>query len=337
MAVDDASTDNTQELLSQIHDPRFRYVRNDKNLGAQKNWLNSLELGRGEWLYLVMGRDKLLGGNITRLIALLDCSREHNIAFFKDSKLRIGSIRVYNGIDAMIRFIGWSHPTGSIFNRELFTAIPERARYYESADVYPENYVIRDLLLKGNGAVIVSGIITGEHLVDFLKVKSTVFPAEKLYSAFFAPKRLIKRSLDEFTDMIDMEAAGTFSRTERDKYFGSKFCSMLEDVSYRWRYWCANPELMAHYGHSTRKITFSEMLKNILTAYRSAKAHLIERGTYTRRREQMMRIRAAYMAMKTVIKVAIYDPAKMCAKSILKPLGIWGLLQHLKRLLKSPA
>ena len=43
---DDNSSDNVRELLSGINDERFRYFRNDKNLGAHKNWEHSLELAR---------------------------------------------------------------------------------------------------------------------------------------------------------------------------------------------------------------------------------------------------------------------------------------------------
>ena len=81
---DDASKDNAQELLSQIHDPRFKYYRNEKNLGAHQNWLHSLELGHGEWLYLVMDRDKLHNECIGELIALLRIARENGVLCAKD-------------------------------------------------------------------------------------------------------------------------------------------------------------------------------------------------------------------------------------------------------------
>ena len=68
---DDASDDNIRELLSEIHDERFRLYVNEKNLGAHRNWLKTLEDGKGKYLYFVIGRDKLRGENVSRLISLL--------------------------------------------------------------------------------------------------------------------------------------------------------------------------------------------------------------------------------------------------------------------------
>lgn len=82
IACDNASTDNTPEVLSQIHDPRFRYVRNEKAIKPVKNWLKALELGRGKWLYFVIGRDRINGEHIHRLIELLDYAEKkwHNVS-----------------------------------------------------------------------------------------------------------------------------------------------------------------------------------------------------------------------------------------------------------------
>ena len=58
---DNASTDDMKERLSQIHDERFHYYRNDTNLGAHRNWQEALEHGKGTYLFLCMMRDRLYG------------------------------------------------------------------------------------------------------------------------------------------------------------------------------------------------------------------------------------------------------------------------------------
>ena len=154
---DDASTDGVQELLEQIHDDRLRYFRNDQNLGAHQNWLHSLELGRGEWLYLVMGRDLLLGENIDKLIDLLAEAHENDVVYIKDCASRYrpfkrqSKSRFYSGFDAMLKFVVPQHQTGEIFRREVFLAVPKRKHYFSIADMYPEPYAIRDMLLTGFG------------------------------------------------------------------------------------------------------------------------------------------------------------------------------------------
>ena len=81
---DNASTDNTQQLLTQIHDSRFRYVRGQKGITPLMNWLKALELGRGEWLFLVMGRDRTNGEYISNLIELLGRAEKNGITYFYD-------------------------------------------------------------------------------------------------------------------------------------------------------------------------------------------------------------------------------------------------------------
>jgi len=57
---DDASTDNTVEVVEAFHDPRIKIFRNAENLGYPKN-LDSLgKYGEGEIIFL-MGQDDILG------------------------------------------------------------------------------------------------------------------------------------------------------------------------------------------------------------------------------------------------------------------------------------
>ena len=129
---DDASKDKSQEILSQIQDKRFRYFRNERNLGAHKNWEHSLELGRGEWLYLSMGRETLHGDKISKLIELLARAREENVVIIDDRfyfyQPNIEGLKTYDGIDAMINFISVDHPTGLVFKGDIFRTIPMRLK-----------------------------------------------------------------------------------------------------------------------------------------------------------------------------------------------------------------
>ena len=135
IACDDASTDNAQELLTQIHDPRFRYIRNPKNLGAHKNWLHSLELGLAEWLYLVMGRDRIHGEKISGLIKYLDYVSKNSITLVHDGYSKQVQPIIYSGIEAMSYFLDFWHPTGTIFSQQHFSAIPDKQYYFTHSDM----------------------------------------------------------------------------------------------------------------------------------------------------------------------------------------------------------
>ena len=320
---DDASTDNVQELLAQIHDDRFKYFRNAQNLGAHKNWLHSLELGTGEWLYLVMSRDMMCDENISNLIDLLEQAHENGVVYLKDHGHFRDELDIHSGIDAMSSFIGYNHQTGEIFRREELMAIPEATRqhYFSIGDMYPENFVIRDLLLKGKGAFIHSGTVGGGFVTDKATVKSQVEFAADIQKAYFAPPRKLKQFYEQI-DMINELPEGTFSRKELDGFFRSKYYTMLAHVSYWFRMWCRDPVQMVHYGQPVRHISITEMVRYILKAYHDTKSHLKEKGTYSFTRQRIM----SWCTLKAIIQIT----SKTVIRSIIEPLGIWKILHHFR-------
>ena len=318
---DDASTDNAEELLSAINDERFRYCRNEKNLGAHKNWEHSLELGKGEWLYLIMGRDMMNGKNIPALIERLTQAHENNVTFMKDGGHKRGGLSISEGIDAMINFITYNHPTGCIFRADLFRAIPNRTHYFEIADMYPEVYVIRDLLLKGKGAYIHSGVGLGGYASDKGKVKSTVEHGIDIHKTYFSPDRRTKQFFEQ-VDMIESDLHGVFTADELDRFFRAKYKFFLENVSYWWRMWCRDPVQMAHYGQPVRYIGVREMTRNMIQGYRDTKTHLQEKGTYTPARHRIM--------LAVTAKTIIHISTKSIIRSIIEPLGIWKILHFFR-------
>ena len=320
---DNASTDNVQGLLAQIHDDRFKYFRNAKNLGAHKNWLHSLEIGRGEWLYLVMGRDMMCGENISRLITLLEQAHENRVVYLKDHGHFREGLDIRSGIDAMTSFIGYNHQTGEIFRQEEFSAIPEETRqhYFSIGDMYPENFAIRDLLLKGKGAFIHSGAGLGGFATDKAIVKSQVEFAADIQKAYFAPPRKLKQFYEQI-DMIDELQAEIFTAKEQDDFFRNKFYTMLAHVSYWFRMWCRDPVQMAHYGHPVMYIGIPEMIRSILKAYHGTKAHLKEKGTYSFTSRRIM----SYCTLKAIIHIT----SKTIIRSIIEPLGIWKILHYFR-------
>ena len=319
---DDASTDDAEERLSRIHDSRFRYFRNEKNLGAHKNWEHALELGHGEYLYIVMGRDKINGECIDRLIEILEYAHENNITLLQDGYDTSKDIQVYEGINAMIRFLEIIHPTGTIFDRKIFASIPDRTRYFEIADMYPENYVRHDMLLKGRGASVMSGIFQYPSMViDREKIKSTVEYGKDIYEMYYSPKRRT-RQIHEIIDMIENDSEKIFSIQDKDKFFRIKFTELLDHVSIKWRRFCSTQEKQAHYGQPVMKISTLEMIRNVFTAYRETLRHLNEKGICTPSKQKIMKSCVTKMTVKALSRL------------VLEPFRIWEILGFIKRVLK---
>ena len=57
LVVDDGSSDNTREVLEKIQDPRFRLIRNEKNLGMTGNWNKCVREAKGEYIKLIPADD----------------------------------------------------------------------------------------------------------------------------------------------------------------------------------------------------------------------------------------------------------------------------------------
>ena len=227
-------------------------------------------------------------------------------------------------------FMDVHHPTGSIFHRRLFEAAPDKEYYFTHSDMYPENYIRRELLLKGKGASIMSGVfVYPSLLIDYVKIKSTVEHGMNPYDMYYAPRRRTLQYL-EMIDLIDSLKPGTFPVSDVNKFFRTKFWSILWAVSWGWRAACRNYEWQSHYGQKVRHVGRLEMLRNLLMAYSTVKAHIKEKGSYTLRRQVIM-----YLC---IAKILVYIPAKKAAKKILEPLGIWKVLKAAKlRIKKSPA
>jgi len=59
LICDNASTDNTEKMVSTFSDPRIKYHKNKNNIGMMNNWNKCVELSRGKYLMILGDDDKL--------------------------------------------------------------------------------------------------------------------------------------------------------------------------------------------------------------------------------------------------------------------------------------
>lgn len=71
IVLDDQSTDGTVEKLKTIHDPRFRFHVNEKNLGMTGNWNACVQACRGDYVKLIPADDLLYPTCIERSVPYL--------------------------------------------------------------------------------------------------------------------------------------------------------------------------------------------------------------------------------------------------------------------------
>ncbi len=79
---DDASTDNTIEIIESYQDYRIKLFRNPKNLGVAENWNRCISLANGDFIKM-MGADDIL---------YPDCIKEQTAIFQKDIHQKISLV-----------------------------------------------------------------------------------------------------------------------------------------------------------------------------------------------------------------------------------------------------
>jgi glycosyltransferase involved in cell wall biosynthesis len=80
VVVDDASPDDTAEVVARFADRRIAYLRNERNLGPEGNWNRCLAEARGRYFKLLPHDDVLHPRCLERQAAVLDADRDERIA-----------------------------------------------------------------------------------------------------------------------------------------------------------------------------------------------------------------------------------------------------------------
>ncbi|WP_312300228.1 glycosyltransferase [Stutzerimonas nitrititolerans] len=82
IVLDNASTDNTAELISEyLGDERVRLVQHEENVGAYLNFNMSLNAGTGRYLAVVSADDRLLPGHFSRMMVMLEANPSCVLAY----------------------------------------------------------------------------------------------------------------------------------------------------------------------------------------------------------------------------------------------------------------
>jgi glycosyltransferase involved in cell wall biosynthesis len=76
--VDDCSTDNTNEIIAQIHDKRIKSIKNDKNSGAAISRNVALREAKGRWIAFLDSDDLWYPSKLKKQIDLME---SNNYAF----------------------------------------------------------------------------------------------------------------------------------------------------------------------------------------------------------------------------------------------------------------
>lgn len=77
--LNDASSDNSEEIIRGFDDPRIRYYKNEKNLGISGSRNKLLDLARGEYLAVMDNDDLSVPDRLAAQVAYLDANPEVSV------------------------------------------------------------------------------------------------------------------------------------------------------------------------------------------------------------------------------------------------------------------
>jgi len=138
---DDCSTDNSDEIIRKYtHDPRIRYLKNEKNLGVIDNF-NKLffELAKGEWVTLLGSDDYLIHSQFISDAVKITDSYE-NIA------LVFGKTNVINEVTKEIKPAGTTARFDIEFRKgeEAFLDFADNPYYSSGAVLYSIRHLVEN-------------------------------------------------------------------------------------------------------------------------------------------------------------------------------------------------
>lgn len=288
--ADNASTDDTIERLSKIQDTRLKIWVNEVNIGAQQNWCKALEIGDGEYLYLVMARDKLRSNRVCQLIELLENLKAEHIQLaidrvweekevqckvqkkeFIKKRPDAEKIKILERLEGIDRFVNvGEHQTGFIFGREAFREIVNPSKYFATSYIYPDNYIRRDILANyPQTAIIHAGCyLLSKTYTNRRKVRSNVENGKEKKVLYYDPQRKVQDFIRAI-QMVEYSDKFCLSKCEYDKFFLAKWEELMIHVSTVWKASNENETIAKHYNREVRDISKTEMLRNILISYKT--------------------------------------------------------------------
>jgi glycosyltransferase involved in cell wall biosynthesis len=157
LVSDNASPDDTPQVLASFSDARLRYWRNPQNVGAEPNILGLWRGARGKWIFCLTDDDYLLAGALDKVLAILKQNPDVGV-FMSDLQIvnEAGEPQwVYEfckneqghfeaGFESMSRLVWAAHVFSRITFQRAWADIEGSERHL--ASMYPQMYVVLSVL-----------------------------------------------------------------------------------------------------------------------------------------------------------------------------------------------
>lgn len=152
VVVDNASTDNTHEVLKRYDDPRIRVIRNAETVSMYANHNICVEHARAPWVFFLHSDDRLMSGGLARYRDEIEHNADIDIItatsdYYQPLWKTLGTQSRFtfagnDGIELLFRYLGLNMP-GACFKR---TVVNELSGFDEDSVIADHDLYIRALL-----------------------------------------------------------------------------------------------------------------------------------------------------------------------------------------------
>ena len=202
LIVDDGSTGETRRYLEQLHDPRIRLIRNEKNLGVTKALNIGLRAAQGRYIARMDSDDVSYPERLEMQLAFMRsnpdvvvCGSRLLTEDNKTTRLDVCSeSREQYRVRMLFTSPGPAHSTAFI-DREVLRA---HAIEYDERLVYAQDYGLwSSLILYGRICTLPQVLLLRRRADDCITVKHR---AEQIHCDKMTQKRLLSQLLGNVTD-----------------------------------------------------------------------------------------------------------------------------------------
>lgn len=286
VVCDDASSDNTAEVIGEFRDPRISFYRNQLNGGASYNSHLSFLRAKGKYALLISDEDDLFEQEIAKLLELFE--KNDDIAVYIAGGIRgENDIKKYpaqeypDGFSALWQ-LGYCtrYMTGVIFNTDLYRAVIGEVSYEDAPkvfSVYSFMYAMAKLFF--NGRVITSdAMIFRENRFTATTLTNNAKDAPNIF--YFEPKGRESQIRCSVKSMAQLPLTQQQQKMMLLKIFFDTADVTLRvfDKQYLPRY---QEMIPAHYDMFLSHIAGADMKETLTVLYKTMRACAQEMGVCT--------------------------------------------------------
>lgn len=261
---DDCSDDNTVRQLKTLSNSKVTLILNRKNLGACKNWFNTINSGTGEYILHVLDRDIIAIDYLPSVLDILEKNFVGGGYFGKSMQyLPKGVVKNSNyaicrrGREAFLTMAGVPvHPTGFLIRRTVWIKGNYRKYFYQSDKygIYPHSYALGEGAVKND--MIFSPIPFYKSVYKGSNKLSGFYNKSKKKDYWWLPENVMKTD-----NRLMYYLSKIADNSYKDEFICRRFKDALNRATIIYKRMAASQQEMEHYGLSASDISGWELLR----------------------------------------------------------------------------